>query len=39
VHLQARLKDDMVLFTCEDDTVRQQKIKDDLPKPAHASIT
>ena len=36
VHLQARIKDDMVLFTCEDENVRQQKIKDDLPKPANA---
>lgn len=38
VHLQARIKDDMVLFTCEDDSVRQQKIKDDLPKPAHTGV-
>jgi stage V sporulation protein R len=35
VHLQARIKDDMLLFTCAGDTVTQQKIKDDLPKPAH----
>lgn len=38
VHLQARIKDDMLLFTCAGDNVTQQKIKDDLPKPAHADI-
>jgi len=38
VHLQARIDDDMMLFTCQDDSVRQQKIKDDLPKPAHTGI-
>jgi stage V sporulation protein R len=39
VHLQARLKDDMLLFTCDDaDSVKQQKIKDDLPRPVHTSI-
>ncbi|HPM24031.1 MAG TPA: SpoVR family protein [Phycisphaerae bacterium] len=36
VHLQARIKDDMVLFTTSGDSVTQQKIRDDLPKPAHA---
>ncbi len=35
VHLQARIKDDMILFSCDGDSIRQQKIKDDLPKPAH----
>jgi stage V sporulation protein R len=35
VHIQARIKDDMMLFTCEDEEVRQQKIKDDLPQPAN----
>jgi stage V sporulation protein R len=35
VHLQARIDDDMVLFSGDGDAVRQQKIKDDLPKPAH----
>lgn len=35
VHLQARIDDDMMLFTCDGDSVRQQKIKDDLPPPAH----
>jgi hypothetical protein len=39
VHIQARIKDDMTLFTCEDgEAVKQQKIKDDLPQPAHTSI-
>jgi stage V sporulation protein R len=38
VHLQARIKDDMLLFTCAGDNVTQQKIKDDLPKPAHTNI-
>jgi stage V sporulation protein R len=35
VHLQARIDDDMILFSCEGQQVRQQKIRDDLPKPAH----
>ncbi len=35
VHLQAPIDDDMMLFTADGDTVRQQKIKDELPKPAH----
>lgn len=35
VHLQAAIDDDMMLFSCDGDSVRQQKIKDDLPKPAH----
>ncbi len=35
VHIQARIKDDMLLFTCDGENVRQQKIKDDLPKPAN----
>jgi stage V sporulation protein R len=38
VHIQARIKDDMILFTCDGDSVTQGKIKDDIPKPAHASI-
>ena len=39
VHLQARIKDDMLLFTCAaGDEVSQQKVKEDLPKPAHADI-
>lgn len=38
VHLQARIDDDMMLFSCADGAVRQQKIKDDLPKPAHREI-
>ena len=36
VHLQARIDDEMLLFTATDESIRQQKIKDDLPKPAHA---
>jgi len=35
VHLQALIDDDMMLFSCEADAVKQQKIKDDLPKPAN----
>ena len=40
VHLQARIKDDMMLFSSngDADSVKQQKIKDDTPKPAHATI-
>jgi stage V sporulation protein R len=38
VHIQARIKDDMVLLTCDGESVKQQKIKDDQPKPAHATI-
>ncbi len=38
VHLQARIDDDMMLFSVEDDSVKHQKIKDELPKPAHTSI-
>ncbi len=36
VHLQARIDDDMMLFSANGESVRQQKIKDDLPKPAHS---
>ncbi len=35
VHLQARIDEDMILFTAGGDAIRQQKIKDDLPRPAH----
>jgi stage V sporulation protein R len=38
VHLQARIDDEMVLFSTDGDEVKQQKIKDDLPKPAHTSF-
>jgi stage V sporulation protein R len=39
VHIQARIKDDMILFTCPDgDEVKHQKISDDLPKPALTDI-
>jgi stage V sporulation protein R len=35
VHLQARIDDDMILFSFAGDQPRQQTIHDDLPKPAH----
>lgn len=35
VHLQAQIDDEMMLFSVERDSIKQQKIKDDLPKPAH----
>ena len=36
VHLQARINEEMVLFSCVDEqNSQQQKINDDLPKPAH----
>ncbi len=38
VHLQARIDDDMMLFTSDGESMKQQKIKDDLPKPAHTNI-
>ena len=38
VHLQARIDDDMMLFTCAGENVKQHKIKEDTPKPAHATI-
>lgn len=38
VHLQARIDDEMVLFSTEGDQVKQQKTKDELPKPAHTSF-
>jgi len=39
VLLQARIKEDMLLFTCDGEgNVKQQKIKDDTPKPVHADI-
>jgi len=39
VHVQARVKDDMLLLSCVNEgEVTQQKIKDDLPKPAHTDI-
>jgi stage V sporulation protein R len=39
VHLQARIKDDMTLFSCIGEEVKQQKIKDDMPQPVHTSIS
>jgi len=39
VHLQARIDDDTMLFsTTADETVKQQKTSEELPKPAHTSI-
>jgi len=35
VHLQARIDDDMILFTFDGTQPKQQPIHDDLPKPAH----
>jgi len=35
VHLQARIDDEMILFTFAGDQPKQQTIHDDLPKPAH----
>jgi stage V sporulation protein R len=35
VHLQARIDDDMMLFSFNGDQPKQQTIHDDLPKPAH----
>lgn len=35
VHLQARIDDDMILFSYAGDAAKQQAIHDDLPKPAH----
>jgi stage V sporulation protein R len=35
VHLQARIDDDMMLFSFDGKQSQQQKVHDDLPKPAH----
>ena len=35
VHMQARIDDDMILFTFAGDQPKQQTIHDDLPPPAH----
>jgi len=35
VHLQARIDDDMILFTFAGDQIKQQAIHDDTPAPAH----
>ncbi|MGC4033569.1 MAG: SpoVR family protein [Tepidisphaeraceae bacterium] len=34
-HLQARIDDDMMLFTFDGNQAKQQTIRDDTPKPAH----
>ena len=36
VHLQALINDEMVLFSCDGENSQQQKINEDLPKPAHS---
>ena len=38
VHIQARIKDEMMLFTCEDNEISSQTIKDELPQPVHMDI-
>jgi len=35
VHLQARIDDDLMLFSFDGKQSQQQKIHDDMPKPAH----
>ncbi len=39
VHLQARIKDDILLLTAEEEGISQQKIQDETPKPAHALVS
>ncbi len=34
-HLQATINDEMVLFSCDGENSQQQKINEDVPKPAH----
>ena len=34
-HLQARIDDDVVLFSHDGTSAQQQKIRDEMPKPAH----
>ncbi len=36
VHLQAKIEDDMLLFSYDGHQPKQQTIHDDSPKPAHA---
>jgi stage V sporulation protein R len=38
VHLQARIDDDMILFTFDGSQPKQQAIHDELPKPAHRVV-
>lgn len=38
VHLQAKIDDDMMLFSFDGSQIKQQTIHDDLPKPAHAIL-
>jgi stage V sporulation protein R len=35
VHLQALINEELVLFSCDGEQSQQQKVHDDLPKPAH----
>ncbi|MCA9244628.1 MAG: SpoVR family protein, partial [Phycisphaerales bacterium] len=39
VSLQARINDDMMLFVADGETVKQHKISESTPPPAHVSIT
>jgi stage V sporulation protein R len=36
VHLQARIDDDMVLFSFDGENSQEQRINEELPKPAHS---
>jgi stage V sporulation protein R len=38
VHLQARIKEDQTLFHCAGGEVKQERISEDSPVPAHVSI-
>lgn len=38
VHLQALIGDDVTLFSTAGDEIKQQKIKEDTPKPAHTEF-
>jgi stage V sporulation protein R len=38
VHLQARIDDDMMLFSYAGDQPKQQTLHDDLPRPAHPVV-
>jgi stage V sporulation protein R len=38
LHIQAQIDDEMMLFSYDGESLSQQKIKDDLPKPAHMAV-
>lgn len=38
VHLQARIGEDMMLFSSVSEEIKQQKVKEDTPKPAHTTF-